>query len=222
MAGKRGKTETERLGLILKTLKAGGPSVTPGLDYRSPWEMLVATVLSAQCTDARVNKVTPSLFRRWKGPEELMGADAGEVEDAVKTCGLYRTKAKNLIFLAGIVVREHGGKVPVEREALESLPGVGRKTASVVLSQAFGKPAFAVDTHVGRVSMRLGFSSTREPLAVERAMTALMPPEAYREAHLLLIRHGREVCVARKPHCRDCPVASLCPFPADSKTGRGR
>lgn len=207
------KKEAARLGKILDLLQGEGPPPAPWLLYRSPWECLVATLLSAQCTDARVNAVTPSLFAAYPGPQTLAAAKTPDVERIIRSIGLFRNKARNLVALAKRIAGEHGGKVPSDRAALESLPGVGRKTASVVLAQAFGVPAFAVDTHVGRVSVRLGFSPTPEPLAVERRMTALLPPERWRDAHLLLIRHGRNVCRARKPLCPACPVRALCPYP---------
>lgn len=207
------KSEAERLENILDLLVRSGLDATPGLAYRDPWQLLVATVLSAQCTDVRVNMVTPGLFARWPGPAELAGAPVADVEEEIRSVGLFHTKARNLVLLAGMVATTHGGVVPGDREKLEELPGVGRKTASVVLSQGFGAPAFAVDTHIGRVSMRLGFSKTREPLEVERRMTALLKPERWGSAHLLLIRHGRVTCKAQRPLCTACPVAQLCPWP---------
>lgn len=210
------RDRTGRLNNLLDILEENGPAL-PGLAYSSPWELLVATVLSAQCTDVRVNIVTPGLFAAYPGPAALMDAQTAQVEELVKTCGLYKTKAKNLVLLAGKIEREHGGKVPREREKLENLPGVGRKTASVVLSQAFDIPAFAVDTHVGRLAVRLGFSSTNQPLAVEKALTALLKPERLKSAHLLLIRHGRQTCKARNPACPSCRINHLCPWPGKTK-----
>lgn len=210
-AMKKKKGEAERLDKILSLLVASGLDATPGLAFRSPWQLLVATVLSAQCTDVRVNIVTPGLFRRWPGPGELAAAPLSDVEEEIRSIGLFRNKAKNLISLAGIVAEKHGGVVPGEREALEALPGVGRKTASVVLAMGFGEAAFAVDTHIGRVAMRLGFSPSREPLEVERKVTSILPKECWRDAHLLLILHGRKTCHARKPACTACPVEALCP-----------
>lgn len=205
--------DAERLHAILERLRAGGPPVRPGLDHDGPWSLLVATVLSAQCTDARVNQVTPGLLGRFPTPAALAAAPVGEVEDAIRSVGLFRTKARNLVALAGEVARRHGGEVPRAREALEALPGVGRKTASVVLGQAFDVPAFPVDTHVGRVCRRLGFSPTPGPREVERRVTPLLDPSEWTEAHLLLIRHGRQTCTARKPRCPGCPVRDLCPWP---------
>lgn len=203
--------EAKRLAEILDRLAAQGPLPKPGLAYRSPWECVAATLLSAQCTDEQVNRVTPGLFAAYPGPAELARAPVAEVERLIHSVGLFRTKAQNLVKMAQRVVERHGGRVPADRDALEALPGVGRKTASVVLSQAFGIPAFAVDTHVGRLCRRLGFTAAENPLEVERCMTALMPPERWRDAHLLLIRHGRRICHAKKPDHAACPVADLCP-----------
>ena len=210
---KKKQREAARLAEILDILRASGDLPRPGLHYRSPWELLVATVLSAQCTDARVNTTTPALFARFPDPASLARAETAEVEQIIHSIGLYRNKARNLVALAARLTSRHGGEVPPEREALEALPGVGRKTASVVLSQAFDIPAFAVDTHVGRVCARLGFAPSPDPRAVEDAVTALLPPERWRDAHLLLIRHGRTICNARRPACGRCPVNRLCPWP---------
>ncbi|MHB8765928.1 MAG: endonuclease III [Deferrisomatales bacterium] len=205
--------EASRLAQILSDLETAYGAVRPGLDHRSPWELLVATVLSAQCTDDRVNRVTPGLFARYPGPPELAAAAVADVEGEIRSIGLFRAKARSLVGLARQVVERHGGRVPADRAALEALPGVGRKTASVVLGQAFGVPAFAVDTHVARVCCRLGFSPRPEPREVERRVTALVPPERWNRAHLLLIRHGRATCAARRPRCPVCPVAARCPWP---------
>lgn len=210
---RRPTAEAERLRAVLQRLRHAHPGVRPGLHYRSPWELLVATVLSAQCTDDRVNRETPALFARFPGPQDLAAAQVSEVEGLIRSIGLFRTKARSLVGLAREVAERHGGRVPSDRAGLEALPGVGRKTASVVLAQAFGLPAFAVDTHVGRVCRRLGFASSSDPRAVEEAVTALLPPGDWVEAHLLLIRHGRVTCTARKPRCPACPVRALCPWP---------
>jgi endonuclease-3 len=205
------KSEAARLEKILAILKGPGEEPKPGLVFTSPWELLVSTILSAQCTDKRVNETTPALFARYPGPAELASANVSEVEELIRSIGLFRNKAKNLVEAAKAVVRDHKGKVPSVREELEALPGVGRKTASVVLSQGFGVPAFAVDTHVGRVCRRLGFSKSKDPAEVEKAVTALLPEEKWRPAHLILIRHGRQIWTARSPRCPVCPVLELCP-----------
>jgi endonuclease-3 len=208
------KTEAARLSKILEILRGHQPPPEPGLVYRDPWQMLVATVLSAQCTDVRVNLTTPAFFARFPDPAALAAADGAEVEASIRSIGLFRNKARNLVALARIVEERHGGRVPAEREALEALPGVGRKTASVVLAQSFQVPAFAVDTHIGRVCWRLGFSKSREPVDVERSVTPLFDPSQWASAHLLFIRHGRTVCHARNPRCPECSVRELCRWPS--------
>ncbi|TLM97540.1 endonuclease III, partial [bacterium] len=177
----------------------------------TPLELLVATILSAQCTDERVNLTTPALFAAYAGPKELANAKVEDVELIIRSIGLYRNKAKNIVETAKIITEKFGGEVPPVREELEKLPGVGRKTASVVLAQGFGVPAFAVDTHVGRVSTRMGFSPSPDPLVTEKHLTALLLPEKWRDAHLILINHGRKYCMARSPDCENCPVGALCP-----------
>ncbi|TAL17213.1 endonuclease III [bacterium] len=205
------KSEAARLEKILALLKGPEEEPKPGLVFGSPWELLVSTILSAQCTDKRVNATTPALFARFPGPEELASAKVAEVEEIIRSIGLFRNKARNIVEAAKAVVRDHKGEVPSAREELEALPGVGRKTASVVLSQGFNVPAFAVDTHVGRVCYRLGFSRSKAPPEVEKSVTALLPEEKWRSAHLILIRHGRAICTARTPKCPVCPVLELCP-----------
>ena len=198
---------------IVDVLERVHPDVRPSLNHRSPWELLVATILSAQCSDAQVNRVTPELFRRFPDPAALGDAPVIEVERLIRSLGLFRAKARNLVEAARIVAELHEGRVPADRAALEALPGVGRKTASVVLAQGFGVPAFPVDTHVGRICWRLGFAPRPEPREVERRVTALLEPERWNLAHLLLIRHGRTTCRARSPRCDACPVRHLCPWP---------
>jgi endonuclease-3 len=222
MARQKKKDEAWRLVEILELLRAGEPPVVPGLRYRDPWQLVVATVLSAQCTDVRVNLTTPALFARYPTPAALAAAEVGEVEVGTRAIGRCRAKAKNRVALARLVVARHGGQVPGQREALEAMPGVGRKTASVVLAQGFAVPAFAVDTHVGRVCWRLGFSPTREPREVERRVTAILAPALWTEAHLLLIRHGRQRCKAQRPLCPSCPVTHLCPWPDKTVNREGR
>jgi endonuclease-3 len=194
----------------LATLERTYPHAVTALEYRNPFELLIAVILSAQCTDARVNLTTPHLFANYPDPESLARADQADVERIVKSCGFFRMKAKNIINAARGLVAEHGGVVPGEREALEALPGVGRKTASVVLSVAFEGAAFAVDTHVFRVAHRLGLTLASTPRGVEDDVTKLVPPEQWRHAHHWLILHGREVCKAPVPHCGACPVTP-CP-----------
>ncbi len=205
------RTEKARLLQILDLLRQVDPDPRPGLVYDDPWQLLVATALSAQCTDARVNQVTPGLFARYPGPGELAAAPVADVEHEIRSIGLFRNKARHLVAMAAAVAERHGGVVPADRAALEALAGVGRKTASVVLGQGFGVPAFAVDTHVGRVCARLGFAPRAEPKGVEERITALLAPQHWAAAHLLFIHHGRRTCAARNPDCPHCPVAALCP-----------
>ena len=195
----------------LAILEAAYPDAVTALTYDSPFTLLIAVILSAQCTDARVNLTTPHLFAKYPTPAALGAARQEDVEAIVKSCGFFRTKAKNVIAAAAAIANDHGGEVPRDRAALEALPGVGRKTASVVLSVAFEGAAFAVDTHVFRVSRRLGLTLGTTPLAVERDVVALVPEEKLRHAHHWLILHGRAVCKAPVPKCDRCPVTRLCP-----------
>ncbi len=195
----------------LALLEAAYPHAVTALVYRNPFELLVAVILSAQCTDARVNLTTPALFAAYPTPKELAAARLSDVERSIQSCGFFRTKAKNIIAAARALVDRHGGRVPETREELEALPGVGRKTASVVLSVAFGEAAFAVDTHVFRVAHRLGLTTGTTPLAVERDVTALLPKAQWKHAHHWLILHGRAICKAPTPLCERCPVRALCP-----------
>ena len=192
-------------------MEAAYPAAVTALDYSSPFTLLIAVILSAQCTDARVNLTTPHLFAAYPTPAALGAAPPEDVERIVKSCGFYRMKAKNVIAAAKAIAESHGGEVPREREALEALPGVGRKTASVVLSVAFEEAAFAVDTHVFRVAHRLGLSLGATPRHVEDDVVKLVPPGKLRHAHHWLILHGRQVCKAPVPLCERCPAADLCP-----------
>ena len=182
------------------------PHAVTALAYGSPFQLLIAVILSAQCTDARVNLTTPALFAKYPTPQALASARVGDVEQIVKSCGFFRTKARNIIAAAQGLVEHHHGEVPREREALEALPGVGRKTANVVMSVAFEDAAFAVDTHVFRVSHRLGLTLGKTPRDVEDDVTRLVPREQWRHAHHWLILHGREICKAPTPQCGRCPV----------------
>jgi endonuclease-3 len=187
-------------------------ATTTALDHRNPFELLVATILSAQCTDKRVNMVTPALFARFPDAAALAAVEPADVVPFVKTCGLYATKAKNLVLTARALVERHGGAVPVAREDLEALPGVGRKTASVVIAVAHDRPALAVDTHVHRVANRLGLARTRDRRKTEEALTAAIPPGEWADVHHRLIHHGREVCKALKPRCEACALTAWCDF----------
>lgn len=205
-----------RIAKVLDTLALLYSELRPGLTYETPFQLLVATVLSAQCTDAMVNRVTPALFARYPTPADLALADQGELEKLIHSTGFFRAKSRNLRSLSSRLWAEHGGSVPDTMVDLTALPGVGRKTAGVVLSACFGAQAIIVDTHFLRVSKRMGFTRSADPLRVEEDLAALIAPERWTEASHILNRHGRSVCPARKPRCSACPVAELCPFPSFS------
>ncbi|HTS40871.1 MAG TPA: endonuclease III [Xanthobacteraceae bacterium] len=196
-----------------RRFRAARPEPKGELQHLNPFTLLIAVVLSAQATDAGVNKATPALFKLADTPEKMVTIGEAKVRDLIKTIGLYRNKAKNVVALSQKLVAEHGGKVPNTREALEALPGVGRKTANVVLNIAFGQPTIAVDTHIFRVGNRTGLATGRTPFDVEQKLEAVVPAEFKRHAHHWLILHGRYVCVARKPLCETCLIADLCKWP---------
>lgn len=187
------------------------PQATCELRFSTPLQLLVATVLSAQCTDERVNKVTPALFQRYPDAFALAAANIDDVEDLIRSTGLFRSKAKNLVHAAQGLVERFGGEVPADIEALVSLPGVGRKTALVVAGNAFGVPGLAVDTHVGRVSRRLGLSLSKDPVKVERDLCAQIPSERWTQCSHRFILFGRRVCHSRRPACGACLLSDLCP-----------
>lgn len=188
------------------------PEAECELDYSTPWELLVATVLSAQSTDVRVNSVTPAVFARWPDAAALAAADPAELEEVIRPVGFFRTKARNLITAARTVVTDHAGTVPRALDALVKLPGVGRKTAKVVLGEAFGVPAgVAVDTHVKRLSRRLGLADERDPEKVATRLEELLPQDEWIRFSLRLILHGRRVCSSRSPDCDSCQLLELCP-----------
>ncbi|WP_229775821.1 endonuclease III [Deinococcus ruber] len=196
---------------ILAELTALYPDARTELVYSSPFELLVATVLSAQATDVSVNAATPALFAAYPDALALSRAAPEDVEPYIRSIGLYRGKARNLVALAGLLQERHGGEVPNDFAAVVALPGAGRKTANVVLSNAYGYPAIAVDTHVGRLARRLGLSSEQNPDKVELDLQRLFPQERWVFLHHALILHGRRVCVARTPLCSACVLAALCP-----------
>jgi endonuclease-3 len=197
-----------------RRLAASRPIPRTELDFINPFTLLVAVVLSAQATDVGVNRATPALFALADTPMKMLSLGEERVAQLVRTIGLYRTKAKNIIALSRILIAEHNGIVPRDREALEKLPGVGRKTANVVLNVAFGEPTIAVDTHIFRVGNRTGLAPGKTPFAVEAGLEAVTPPRYKHGAHHWLILHGRHVCKARKPDCPACPVADLCRYGA--------
>jgi endonuclease III len=192
---------------------AANPDPRTELQSINPFTLLVAVVLSAQATDAGVNKATPALFALADTPEKMVKLGEARVRDLIKTIGLYRTKAKNVIALSQQLIAQHGGKVPHDREALEALPGVGRKTANVVLNVAFGEPTIAVDTHIFRVGNRTGLAVGKTPLEVEMKLMAVVPEKYRLHAHHWLILHGRYTCIARRPLCEKCIIADLCKWP---------
>ena len=198
-------------------LKKARPEPKGELEHINPYTLLVAVVLSAQATDAGVNKATKPLFEVADNPEKMVALGADRVRDYIKTIGLYRNKAKNVIALSEQLIAEHDGEVPRDREALQALPGVGRKTANVVLNIAFGEPTIAVDTHIFRVSNRTGLAPGKDVRAVEQALEERLPEKYLLHAHHWLILHGRYTCKARKPDCPVCPVADVCNYGAKTQ-----
>jgi endonuclease-3 len=204
-------------GEIYARLKAANPAPTTELAYRTSYELLVAVVLSAQATDKSVNLATAKLFPVANTPQKMVALGVAGLEDYIRTIGLYRTKAKNVVALSQLLIERHGGEVPASREALEQLPGVGRKTANVVLNTAFGEPTVAVDTHIFRVANRTGLAPGKDPLEVERKLVKFTPAEFMKDAHHWLILHGRYVCLARKPKCPRCQIRDLCEYRGKTK-----
>jgi len=196
-----------------RRFQAANPEPRGELQYVTPFTLLVAVVLSAQATDASVNKATPALFAAADTPAKMVALGEARLRDLIKTIGLYRTKAKNLVALSTQLIERHGGEVPRTRAELEALPGVGRKTANVVLNVAFGEPTIAVDTHIFRIGNRTGLATGKTPFEVESKLDRLVPAKYLRHAHHWLILHGRYVCVARRPHCETCLIADLCKWP---------
>ena len=199
-----------------RRFQAANPEPKGELQYINPFTLLVAVVLSAQATDAGVNKATPALFALADTPGKMAALGEDRVRDLIKTIGLFRNKAKNVVALSEKLIAEHGGQVPRSREALEALPGVGRKTANVVLNIAFGEPTIAVDTHIFRVGNRTGLATGKTPFDVEMKLEQVVPAQYKRHAHHWLILHGRYTCVARKPLCEKCIIADLCRWPGKS------
>lgn len=202
---------------IFERFATANPHPKTELEHRTPFELLVAVVLSAQATDKGVNKATAKLFPVANTPQAIAKLGVEGLIPYVQSIGLYRNKAKNVVALSGILVREHGGRVPAEREALERLPGVGRKTANVILNVAFGQPTIAVDTHIFRVANRTGIAPGATPEEVERKLEKFVPDEFKRHAHHWLVLHGRYVCVARTPRCPECLIRDLCEYRKKTK-----
>jgi endonuclease III len=202
---------------IFERFRAANPTPSTELEHASPFELLVAVVLSAQSTDKGVNRATAELFRVANTPDAIAKLGVERLMPYINSLGLYRNKAKNVVALSEILVREHEGNVPATREALERLPGVGRKTANVVLNVAFGQPTIAVDTHIFRVANRTGLAHGRDVAEVEAALEASVPDEFRHNAHHWLILHGRYICVARTPKCPECVIRDLCEYPAKTR-----
>lgn len=201
----------ERAAEIISILERSYPDSGIALRYETPFQLLVATILSAQCTDERVNTVTPGLFERFPGPQDFLDAPVEELEQAIYSTGFYRNKAKSIRGACQALVERHGGSVPSTMEELVDLPGVGRKTANVLLGHCFGVPGLVVDTHVKRISNLLGLVDSKNPDVIERELTDVVPEEKWVIFSHLLADHGRAICVARRPKCSECPVSLLCP-----------
>ena len=199
---------------IFTRLRAANPEPKTELHYGNPFQLLIAVMLSAQSTDVGVNKATRALFRKVKTPRAMLKLGEAGLREYIKTIGLYNTKAKNIIKTCSILEEQHDGKVPEERAALEALPGVGRKTANVVLNTAFGHPTIAVDTHIFRVANRTGIAAGKNVAEVEQRLLRLVPDEFKQDAHHWLILHGRYTCIARKPRCQSCCISDLCEYKA--------
>ncbi len=196
---------------LLQALENIYPDAHCALHYQNPWQLLVATILSAQCTDKRVNIVTANLFKRFPGPEQLAAATQEQVEEIIRSTGFFRNKAKNLISCADQILVRHQGKVPADLDALVALSGVGRKTANVVLGNAYQIPGMVVDTHVKRLARRFGWTRSDNPEQIEKELSLLLPEEKWTQTSHTLISHGRACCKAPAPHCSRCPVIELCP-----------
>jgi len=199
--------------LIFERLRAANPTPRTELHYASPFELLVAVILSAQATDKGVNQATARLFTVANTPQALLALGEEGLKGHIRTLGLFNAKAANIIKTCALLVERHGGEVPHDRAALEALPGVGRKTANVILNTAFGEPTLAVDTHIFRVANRTGLAAGKNPLEVEQRLLRLVPKAYLQDAHHWLILHGRYVCVARKPRCGECLIQDLCDYP---------
>jgi len=206
------KGAKERVAAIVAILRREFPDSWTALEFRNPLQILVATILAAQCTDQRVNMVTPALFRKYPTAGAFAGADRAELEGAIHSTGFFRNKAKNITAAAKRIVEVYGGKVPDTMEDLVTLPGVARKTANIVLAAGYGKAeGIAVDTHVRRLAGRLGLSRETDPVKIERDLLKIVPREAWLDFNFLLVEHGRKTCPARKPDCPNCPIRHLCP-----------
>lgn len=198
--------------LILACLEEEYSGTATALNYTSPFELLVAVIMSAQCTDERVNKITARIFPKYNSPQKMALLSQEQMEDLIRDCGLFRSKAKNILATCHKLVEAYSGRVPDNVQELMTLPGVGKKTANVIANIIYGVPAIAVDTHVFRVSHRLGLSDGKDPIAVEQDLMRVIPKDKWGEAHHWLIWHGRKICRARKPYCHECMLLNLCPY----------
>lgn len=207
----------EKVGEIIEILRGLYPDAVCSLDYGKPYELLFSTRLSAQCTDARVNTVTPALFAKYPTLEAFAAADVGDVEEIIRSCGFYHSKARDIVACAGVLLEEYGGELPSTVEELIKLPGVGRKTANLIVGDVFHGPAIVTDTHCIRIANRLGLCNTKEPEKVERALRKIVPPEEGSDLCHRFVLFGRDVCTARAPKCAGCPLAALCGGRQDGK-----
>jgi endonuclease-3 len=205
------QAQHQRMREVLRVLEHTYPDAECSLTFKNPFQLLVAVILSAQCTDERVNRVTPQLFERFPGPREMAEADVKDIEHAIRSINFFRNKAIALHATARAIMQQHGGEVPRELDQLILLRGVGRKTANVVRGVAFGEPGLVVDTHVGRISRRLGFTRSMDPVDVEHELGEIVPRENWTEYAHLMISHGRAICTARRAFCSKCPLSRLCP-----------
>jgi endonuclease-3 len=208
----RNMTKKQKAALAVERLKEEYPDAICSLDSKSDFELLVAVRLSAQCTDARVNTVTPILFEKYKTIEDFAAADVADVEEIVRPCGFFRTKAKDIVAMANEILERFGGKVPDNIEDLTSLPGVGRKTANLICGDIYGKPAVVADTHLIRISNLLGLADSKDPYKVEMQLKKILPPEESNDFCHRCVLHGRAVCIARRPKCDECCMADFCSF----------
>lgn len=202
----------EDINKVLEILSQTYPNAKCALEFKSPYELLISTILSAQCTDKRVNIVTEELYKKYNSPESMITLSQEELGEKIKSCGFYKNKSKNILEASRAILEEHNGNVPDTMEELTKLPGVGRKTANVVLSNAFGIPAIAVDTHVFRVANRIGIGKGKTPDQVEKELMKNVPRNMWSDTHHYLIWHGRNICKARKPDCEKCPIAPYCEY----------
>lgn len=198
---------------IIESLKNTYPDATCSLDFKTPFELGIAVMLSAQCTDERVNKITPLLFEKYKNPEDYINMSLEEIEEIIKPCGFYKNKAKNVLGYAKMIVEEYNGKMPETMEELVKLPGIGRKSANVISLEAFNNPeGIAVDTHAKRIANRIGLSKEKEPLKIEQDLIKIIPKKYFKDVNHLLVWHGRNICNARNPQCEKCPIKKYCEF----------